>query len=222
MPTLLYLHGLASSPKGRKRAILDTRFADEGFRVVAPDLNAPSFAKLDFAAIVARAAEAAREAEPDVIIGSSLGALVALSLAKSAAGPKTPLVLVAPALAFGERWASKLPEGDPLPLFHHGEGRELPIHRQFFLGMADVSVDDDPPPVPVSVVMGTNDESVPFAQVEATWQRWEASGKLAPGSRFHAIAGGDHGLTECGAEIEAAVRERLAGGSPRPLHHEEA
>ncbi len=212
MPTLLYLHGLASSPKGRKRAILEERFAKDGFRVAAPDLNAPSFAKLDFEEIVARAAEAAREVRPDVIVGSSLGALVALALAKREDGPRAPLVLVAPALAFGERWSAKLPAGDPLQLFHHGEGRELPIHRQFFEGMADVAVDDHPPPVPVSIVMGTADESVPFEQVAAVWKRWESSGGLAPGSRFHAVAGGDHGLTAHGEAIEAAVRERL----PKP------
>jgi uncharacterized protein len=209
VPTLLYLHGLASSPKGRKRAILEDRLAKDGFRVIAPDLNAPSFARLDFGAIVARASDAAREARPDVIVGSSLGALVALALVERADGPRVPLVLVAPALAFGERWSTKLPAGDPLTLFHHGEGRDLPIHREFFEGMARVDVGDEPPPVPVSVVMGTLDESVPFAQVEEVWKSWEASGQLAPGSRFHAVEGGDHGLTAHGAEIEAAVRERL-------------
>ena len=210
MPALLYLHGLASSPKGRKAALLEQRLAADGFRVVAPDLNVPSFERLGFDAIVARAAEAARAARPDVIVGSSLGALVALALAKSA-GPKgPPLVLVAPALAFRDRWADKLPEGDRFDLFHHGEGRPLPIHREFFEGMAAVTVEDEPPPVPVSIVMGTLDESVPFDQVLETWTAWEASGRLAAGSRFHRVEGGDHGLTEFGDEIEAAVRERVA------------
>src|SRR5439155_8910914 len=110
------------------------------------------------AMIVAPTADPARQARPDVIVGSSLGALVALALAKSEDAPRVPLVLVAPALAFGERWSTKLPEGDPLTFFHHGEGRDLPIHRQFFEGMARVRVDDDPPPVPVSVLIGTEDE----------------------------------------------------------------
>ena len=210
MPTVVYLHGLASSPKGRKRAILEDRLGKDGFTVVAPDLNAPSFARLDFFAIVERAAEAVKEAKPDVVVGSSLGALVALAVLEKPDAPRVPLVLVAPALAFGDRWSTKLPEGDPLELFHHGEGKPLPIHREFFEGMARVAVEDAPPPVPVSVVMGTEDESVPFAQVEEAWKRWEASGKLAPGSRFHAVPGGDHGLTAHGAEIEAAVRERIA------------
>jgi pimeloyl-ACP methyl ester carboxylesterase len=70
-------------------------------------------------------------------------------------------------------------------------------------------VDQAPPPVPVSIVMGTRDESVPFEQVAEAWARWEASGLLPPGSRFHRVEGGDHGLIEFGDEIESAVRERL-------------
>jgi pimeloyl-ACP methyl ester carboxylesterase len=208
--TLLYLHGLASSPSGRKREILERRFGPEGFEVVAPDLNVPSFRELSFPAMCLAARAALERARPRVVVGSSLGALVALALAESRGASAPPLVLVAPALAFGERWASKLPEGDVFELFHHGEGKPLPIHRRFFEEMAEVRVDAAPPPVPVSVVMGSNDESVPFTQVAGAWARWEASGRLVPGSLFHRVEGGDHGLVEFGGEIEAAVRERLA------------
>jgi len=212
--TLLYLHGLASSPKGRKAALLSKRFEKDGFNVVAPDLNVPSFERLSFESIVDRAEEAVRQTKPDVIVGSSLGALVALALSKRLAGGP-PLVLVAPALAFGERWRTRLPDedetADTVDFFHHGEGRPMPIHRQFFEGMAAVTVEDAPPRVAVSVVMGTNDETVPYDQVEAAWKHWEASGALVPGSRFHRVEGGDHGLVERGDEIEAAIRERLAG-----------
>lgn len=207
--TVLYLHGLASSPAGRKRAILETALAPHGIAVVAPDLNVPSFSRLSFDGIVARAAAACAEARPAVVVGSSLGALVALALAHDAGPSGPPLVLVAPALAFGERWGTKLPEGESVEMFHHGEGKPLPIHREFFLGMACVKVEDAPPPVPVTIVMGTEDESVPFAQVEEVWKRWEASGALAPGSRFVPIAGGDHGLVERGDAIVSAVLERM-------------
>lgn len=206
---ILYLHGLASSPRGRKRAVLEDRFGPDGFEIVAPDLNVPSFRRLSFEAMVATAREACDRALPRVIIGSSLGALVALSLAESSSSP--PLVLVAPALGFHERWKEKLPDGEEFDLFHHGEERPLPIHRRFFEEMALVDVGEMPPPVPVSVVMGTEDETVPFAQVAAAWGRWEASGRLAKGSRFHRVAGGDHGLVAHGDEIESAVRERMAG-----------
>jgi predicted esterase YcpF (UPF0227 family) len=209
--TILYLHGLASSPRGRKRAVLEDRFGPDGIEVIAPDLNVPSFRKLSFVEMVAAARAACARAEPRVIIGSSLGALVALSLAESLSLSSPPLVLVAPALGFHERWKEKLPESDEFDLFHHGEERLLPIHRRFFEEMALVRVDQAPPPVPVSVVMGTDDETVPYAQVADAWARWEASGRLAKGSRFHRVAGGDHGLVARGDEIESAVRERLAG-----------
>jgi pimeloyl-ACP methyl ester carboxylesterase len=211
---ILYLHGLASSPKGRKAELLKRRLAPQGCDILAPDLNAPSFERLDFRAIVEKAAQVAREARPAVIVGSSLGALVALSVVRTPDGAGIPLVLLAPALAFGPRWLEKLPEGETIDLYHHGEGKDLPIHRQFFEGMAYVTIDDDPPPVPVSLVMGTEDETVPFDRVEEAWRRWEASGKLAPGSRFHRVEGGDHSLLEHGDVIEAAVRERLGAAAP--------
>ena len=85
MRTVLYLHGFASSPEGRKVTLLREALEPEGYRVVTPDLNRPSFGKLDFDAIVAEAAKAAATEKPSVAIGSSLGALVALAAAKSGA-----------------------------------------------------------------------------------------------------------------------------------------
>ena len=57
-----------------------------------------------------------------------------------------------------------------------------------------MDVDREPPPVPVVILMGRRDESVPFEAVEAVWKRWEASGGLRSGSRFVEIPDGDHGL----------------------------
>jgi uncharacterized protein len=209
-PALLYLHGLASSPRGRKREMLERRFEGDGFTVVAPDLNVPSFRELSFVEMVRAAQSAYGDVRPAVVVGSSLGALVSLSLAGSLGSGGPPLVLVAPALAFGERWKSKLPESDVFELFHHGEDKALPIHRRFFEEMAEVNMDDAPPPVAVSIVMGTDDESVPFDQVEGAWARWQRSSRLVTGSRFHRVEDGDHGLIEFGDEIEGAVRERMA------------
>ena len=207
---LMYLHGLASSPRGRKRAVLEDRFGSDGFEVVAPDLNVPSFRKLSFQEMVHAARAACDRAEPRVIIGSSLGALVALSLSKDLDRLSPSLVLVAPALGFHERWKEKLPDAEEFEMFHHGEERELPIHRRFFEEMALVRVDETPPPAPVSVVMGTEDETVPYGQVATAWDAWTASGRLVRGSHFLRVAGGDHGLVSFGDDIESAVRERLA------------
>ena len=204
---VLYLHGFASSPRGRKVDALRRVFAPEGIEIDAPDLNVPDFARLDFDAMVARARGEDPRRPPSAIAGSSLGALVALAVARSF--PAAPLVLIAPALGFGRRWIEKLPPGDPLSFFHHGESREMPIHRRFFEKMAAVDVDREPPTAPATIVMGTEDESVPFAGVERVWRRWSESGRLAPGSRFIAIDRGDHGLTAYVPEIADAIRSAV-------------
>lgn len=134
----------------------------------------------------------AKKQMPAVIVGSSLGALVALEVARIS--PPAALVLIAPAIGFGRPWMDRLPPGDTIPFFHHGENRELTIHRRFFESMAALDLESTPPPIPVSILMGEEDESVPFEGVARTWSAWEKSNALPPGSRFVAIAGGDHGL----------------------------
>lgn len=192
LKNVLYLHGFASSPRGRKVGLLRERLEPRGLRVLAPDLNVPSFERLDFKAMTRISVWEVRRHLPAVVVGSSLGAMVALAVARIAL--RAPLALVAPALGFGERWKAKLPSGDPVRFFHHGAGREIEIHRRFFEEMARIEVDRDPPEVPVAVVMGRLDETVPFGQVSEVWKRWESSGKLAPGSRLVEIPEGDHGL----------------------------
>ena len=208
MKTVLYLHGFASSPGGRKVTALRELLEPRGLRVVAPDLNAPSFRRLDFQAMVRIALWEARLLRPDVLVGSSLGSLVALEASRR--GVAAPLVLIAPAVGFGSRWTEKLPAEDPLTFLHHGEGREMPIHRAFFEGLASLDADRDPPAPPVTIVMGAADESVPPELVRATWRRWEESGRLPEGSRYVEIDHGDHGLVDAVPRIADEIAA-LAG-----------
>ena len=194
MGKVLYLHGFASSPNGRKVSALRELLEPRGLEIVAPDLNIPSFRKLDFDAISRLALWETRRHDPVAIVGSSLGALVAIETSRR--GARSPLVLIAPALGFGQRWTAKLPPGDPLLFFHHAEQKDLPIHRRFFEQLAEYEEDRQPPASPVAVVIGTRDESVPFEHVRRIWEGWEASGQLAAGSRFVSILDGDHGLVE--------------------------
>jgi len=188
-------------------AALREALGPEGFEVVAPELNVPSFEKLSFESMSEAAAAAIAKHSPAVVVGSSLGALVALQAIR--VGHAAPLVLIAPALGFGKRWTEKLPPGDPMRFFHFGENKELPIHRGFFEEMAAVDVDRYPPEVAVTVIMGARDESVPPELVEEVWKRWEVSGRLVPGSRFIVVPNGDHGLVEqvdlLGEEIRASA-----------------
>jgi len=210
LKNVLYLHGFASSPRGRKVEALRELLAPEGFRVIAPDLNIPSFQKLDFKAMSRVAFWEAKKHMPAVIVGSSLGAMIALDVARIAPAPA--LVLIAPALGFGPRWLEKLPAGDSVPFFHHGEGRELPIHRRFFEQMAALDLESHPPPMPVAIVMGELDESVPFHGVRSVWNAWERSGSLASGSRFVPIAGGDHGLID----HVGRIRDEILASASQP------
>ena len=156
----------------------------------------------------------AKKHMPAVVVGSSLGAVVALELARTA--PIPAAVLLAPALGFGQRWTEKLPDGDLVPMFHFGQSRVVPIHRRFFEQISKVDVETDPPRIPTVVIMGTADESVPYAGVAAVWERWEVSGALPPGSRLVAIPGGDHGLVAHIARIadEIATAAGTPGGRP--------
>jgi predicted esterase YcpF (UPF0227 family) len=197
MPRLLYFHGFASSPASAKITAIRPMLEPD-IELIAPDLNVPSFEQLDWNAMVGAAQTLLSVHQPHAIAGSSLGALVALSIAQR----DIPLLLIAPALGIADRWRTLLPDGDPIRVFNHARKTEVPIHRKFFEQMFEVRVDEHAPPSRVTVIMGRNDESVPFELVEQTWRRWEPD--LAGGSKFIEIADGDHGLT---AHADLIVRE---------------
>jgi pimeloyl-ACP methyl ester carboxylesterase len=207
---VLYFHGFASSPDSAKIVALRPLLKPYGIELDTPDLNVPSFEQLDFEAMVEHALAAAHGNPPRALVGSSLGALVALSVAKR--GIEVPLVLIAPALGVATRWKSRIVDGDPIVVFNHARNTDAPIHRAFFEQMFDVHVDHDPPPTRVTAIMGRNDETVPFWIVEETWQRWEASGRLVPGSKLIVIGEGDHGLVE----HAEAIREAIVAAAKEP------
>jgi len=198
--SILYLHGFASSPESQK--ILSLRPMLAPITINAPDLNVPSFERLDFDAMVEKALWSAAALGGDAIVGSSLGAMVALGVVRR--GLHAPLILIAPALGVSDQWLDRIPPGDPVLVQNYARNEEAPIHRAFFEQMAAIRLDEAPPPVPVTIIMGSKDESVPPARVAAVWQSWRSSGALAQGSRFVEISGGDHGLT---AHVDIIARE---------------
>ncbi|HYK04405.1 MAG TPA: YqiA/YcfP family alpha/beta fold hydrolase [Thermoanaerobaculia bacterium] len=205
MKRVLYFHGFASSPASAKITALRPLLEPFGIELETPDLNVPSFEQLDFEAMVERALSCARERPPRAMVGSSLGALVALATA--ARGVAVPLVLIAPALGVAQRWQTRIPDGDPVTVFNFARNADAPIHRAFFLQLAGLYVDQAPPPSRVTAIMGRKDETVPFELVHERWLQWEASGKLAAGSRFIALGEGDHGLVSHTDVIRDAIIE---------------
>jgi predicted esterase YcpF (UPF0227 family) len=192
MIPVLYFHGFASSPGSAKITALRPLLEPHAIELITPDLNVPSFEELDFEAVIEHAAEVGRATPPLALVGSSLGALVALAV--SHRGLALPMVLIAPALGVARRWSERVPEGEEVEVFNYAREGTVAIHRRFFDQMAVLDVDLIPPPSRVTAIMGREDETVPFEMVEETWQRWEASGQLVPGSRFIPVAGGDHSL----------------------------
>lgn len=207
MTSVLYFHGFASSPASAKITALRPLLAPYGIELNAPDLNVPSFEQLDFDAVVAHALDVARVTPPRAMVGSSLGALVALATAQR--GVPVPMVLIAPALGVARRWQTKIPDGDPVMTFNYARNAQAPIHRHFFEQMTRLHADDDPPPSRVTVIMGRKDETVPFDVVSDTWLRWERAG-LAPGSRFIVLDEGDHSLVADAEAIRDAIAEAVA------------
>jgi pimeloyl-ACP methyl ester carboxylesterase len=205
MKSVLYFHGFASSPASAKITALRPLLEPHGIELNAPDLNLPSFEYLDWEAVVAHALSAARATPPCAMVGSSLGALVALSVAQR--GIDVPLVLIAPALGVARRWQTTIPDGDPIVTFNFARNADAPIHRAFFEQMTRLHVDEQPPRSRVTVVMGRKDQTVPFGIVEETWRSWKASGALVAGSRFVVLEEGDHGLVAHADVIRAAIEE---------------
>lgn len=205
--SVLYFHGFASSPASAKITALRPLLEPHGIELDAPDLNVPSFEKLDFETMVATAMRAAEAAPPRALVGSSVGAQVALAVAKR--GLHVPLVLVAPAIGQNARWRRQLPKDDPVTVFNFALNANAPIHRAFFEHMVELTVDADPPPSRVTAIMGRADETIPFDLVEQLWRSWESSGDLAPGSRFIEIPEGDHGLVSHTGVIEQAIVEAV-------------
>src|SRR5436190_20932972 len=109
---VIYLHGFASSGHSGKASYLGERLQERGIRFLAPDLNYPDFSTLTITRMVEQTGaliekapafgEATAGKEPVTLIGSSLGAFVAVVAAVKWPDRVARLVLMAPALDFGD------------------------------------------------------------------------------------------------------------------------
>ncbi|MBN1944769.1 MAG: alpha/beta fold hydrolase [Bradymonadales bacterium] len=167
--SLVHLHGFCSSPKGTKATFLRERFLELGFDLVTPDLNQPSF----FHLTITRQVETVQAAvtpldRPLVLMGSSMGALVALHYAERWGGVDR-LVLFAPALdllagleaqlgdEFLQRWKTS---GSAL-FQHFGSGRLEPLSFELIPDLAHYPTTHLSRPTPTLILQGLRDELCP-------------------------------------------------------------
>ena len=184
---LIYLHGFASSAHSSKGTYLAARATAAGMLCESPDLNEPDFSTLTITRMVDQVRSHLGAATgPVTLIGSSLGAVVALFAAEALAGdggtpsPVDSLVLMAPAVDlvpglsrfFGPAGLAEWERTDRFDVFHYGDQAMRSLRWSFFADARNYDPWRVPVPVPALVFQGTRDEVVECGAVE----RW-ASGR---------------------------------------------
>lgn len=179
---LLYLHGFASSSRSSKARFFGDCARAAGMEFVCPDLNLPSFAELTVTRMIGVTDAALDEAEgPVTLVGSSLGAFVALhAAARRAARQGTPapidsVVLFAPALEiavaladeFGPDKMAAWASTGVLPIFHYGDNAMAELGWEFMRDVRQYDTATADPRVPTLIYQGSRDDVVSPAEVEA-------------------------------------------------------
>lgn len=167
----IYLHGFASSPHSAKARYLRDRFAALQIDLKIPDLNQGDFSHLT---ITRQLSQVEAEFPPDegesvTLIGSSLGGLIAARVGQRQLQVKR-LVLLAPAFQFLSHWCPTLGEKQLqrwqaeryLMVYHHGEGRSLPLSYDFILDAAQYRDEQLLRPIPTLILHGQHDEVIPL------------------------------------------------------------
>jgi uncharacterized protein len=177
---VFYIHGFASSAHSSKARWLAERLAAHGLALHCPDLNEPEFSTLTVTRMIERVeAEIGRlPAGPVTLIGSSLGAFVAVQVA-ARCPPGTlraveRMILLAPALDFPdecertlgaegfERWRTT----GRVDVFHYAYGEM----RTLLYALYEDAKRYDPfalsLTVPVLIIQGRFDRSVDVSVVE--------------------------------------------------------
>jgi pimeloyl-ACP methyl ester carboxylesterase len=180
---VIYLHGFASSPASSKAVRFERELVRHGVSFACPDFNLPSFEDLTVTRMLEQTREAVRAAPrgPVALIGSSLGAFVAVHAAaqdraaESRAARIDRLVLLAPALdlrdgpqgADVDQWRRT----GRLRIFHHAWNEHRDVGFALYEDAARYDALGLDLPLPVLIFQGTRDESVDPAMVE----RWARS-----------------------------------------------
>lgn len=169
MNHLLYLHGFASSADGRKPNYLRPLLADYpgvAFHTLDFSPTPTDFEYLTVTGMIHRLRQYILDHDlaSVALIGSSMGGLVALNYAARFPGVMR-LLLLAPALTYlsGERVGLPLAEWQASgvgEVFHYGFSRPVPLRYE-------LEVDGrfyhtaPPPPAPIIILHGAQDEVVP-------------------------------------------------------------
>jgi pimeloyl-ACP methyl ester carboxylesterase len=216
---VFYLHGFASSPRSSKAAALARRLNEHGLPLHTPDFNEPEFSTLTVTRMIDQVGRDidALPAAPVALVGSSLGAFVAVQVACARPSQVSRLVLLAPALDFGastisgssgatvggDRMRGLGGQGldewrrtNRLDIFHYGYGRTMSVQYSLYADACGYDCLGATLSMPAQVFQGTRDDVVDPEMV----RHWAAS---RPNVELH-LLDDDHQLT---ASIEYIWRE---------------
>jgi uncharacterized protein len=180
MMNVLYLHGFASSAQSSKAAFFRRRLEEHGVTLGTPDFNEPDFRTLTVSRMIAQAGQAMDDSGPGPVslIGSSLGAFVAVQSALQHSNRVDRLVLLAPALDFsgnrlrdlGDRGLDAWRRTNELVVFHYGFGRPMPVHFELYEDANRYDAMHARIDLPVLIFQGSRDTAVDPGTVER-WAR---------------------------------------------------
>lgn len=184
----VYLHGFASGPASSKATSFGRELSALGVGFSCPDFNLPDFSGLTVTRMVdqALAAVASAPRGPVALIGSSLGAYVAVHAAVADAGHRVDrLILLAPAFDFGgnrlthlgphsiEEWRA----AGHLTVFHYAAGEPRDVEFGLYEDAARYDAFTADLALPMLVVQGRHDDVVDVGMVER-WCREHPTAQL--------------------------------------------
>lgn len=176
---VIYLHGFASSPDSGKAHRFAAECAARGIGFTCPDLNEPEFETLTITRMLeqTRDAIAASGEGPVAIVGSSLGAFVAVhAAARDLTGRVARLVLMAPAFDFGGNRLKQLGEhgiekwraDGSLEFFHYAHNRPRRVWFTLYEDAAQYDAFKLQLSMPIQIFQGRNDDVV-LPSTVAAW-----------------------------------------------------
>ncbi len=171
---VLYLHGFASGPSSTKARYFADRLQEIGIGSAVPDLNKPTFTEMTLTSQLKIARDSLQQfgqTNELIVVGSSMGGLLATLLAQSLI-PLKALVLLAPGFGLPRRWTAMLGadglsewrETGSMEVFHHGLNRNALLNYNFIVDAESYRTDGIKVDVPTIVFHGKNDETVPVEE----------------------------------------------------------
>lgn len=193
LPCYLFVHGLGSMRKGDKSTALFAHAAARGRAAVRYDQRGHGessgiIGQVAVSELIADASLVLDRIGPSILFGSSLGGLVSAFVAAERPNDVRALVLLAPALGYVQRMKQRLDKHGRL---RTSEGFAFPVSQHV---LADAELLDELAlpkrlPMPVLVVHGTADETVPHSLSEQFFDGIPHAQK-----DLMIIKGGDHRL----------------------------